>query len=57
MKVYILISSYFDGAEYWNNIVNIYANVDDAELAKLELDEKNDDVEHDSWYVETHNVL
>lgn len=56
MNVYLVISIYFDGCDYWHNNEAIYSDKTEAELNALERREKevSDDTD---YYVEEWNVL
>ena len=59
-KVYILMSSYYNGCDLFEEIMNVYADEDDAVLEQLRLEEWNQkpDVkdEGQSYFVTTWKV-
>ena len=50
MKVYALVSNYFDGCEFWEHIADLYLDFDDALMDQLKLEEDNTDSAQ-SWFV------
>ena len=50
MKVYALVSNYFDQCENWEHIIDLYLNFDDALTDQFVLEETNTD-SNQSWNV------
>lgn len=51
MVVYALYDVYFDGCDQWINIVDLYQKLDDAEAAMEKLEQANEDLERQSYYI------
>lgn len=55
MKVYALISIYFDQCDFWENIIDLYSNYDDALMQQIVLEQDNTDADQ-SWSVSEMSV-
>lgn len=50
MKVYALVSVYFDQCEFWEHIIDLYLDFDEALMDQITLEETNTD-SGQSWTV------
>lgn len=57
MTVYLLISVYCNDVGIWENVLDVYAKLEDAELAKNSLDQDNEDLQCQSYDVRGYPVL
>lgn len=55
MKVYALVSIYFNQCDFWENIVDLYSNYDDALMEQIVLEQDNTD-SGQSWTVREMSV-
>ena len=51
MVVYALYDSYFNGCDQWNTLIDVYKKLDDAEEALAKLEQANENLEYQSYYI------